>query len=67
MSTADMFIEKGKKIGFEEGLGKGLERGKADFVTKLLKNTDFDIPEIAALTDVSEDYVTAIRAAILNQ
>lgn len=64
MSTADMFIEKGKKIGFEKGVEEGLERGKTDFVTNLLKNTNFDTAKIAALADVSTDYVLAIQSGL---
>ena len=58
MSTADIFIEKGKKIGLEEGL----ERSKTDFVTNLLKNTDFDQTKIAALANVSEEFVINIQS-----
>lgn len=62
MSTLDIFVEKGKKIGFEEGLEKGLARGKSEFVTYLLKNTDFDEIKIAALADVSENFVRNIQS-----
>jgi len=58
MSTADMFIEKGKKLG--------LEKSKTDFVTNLLKNTDFDQTKIAALANVSEEFVRNIQANLIK-
>jgi len=70
MSTADTFVEKGKKIGIEEGikegLEKGIEKGKADIIKSLLLNTDFTISKIAALTSVSEDFVLNIQTEIKN-
>ncbi|TDE18421.1 hypothetical protein E0F88_02470 [Dyadobacter psychrotolerans] len=63
MNTAEMFMEKGKKIGFEAGL----EKGKAEFVVNLLKNTDFDVSKIAALANVSEQFVFAIREELLKK
>ena len=67
MSTLDIFIEKGKKIGFEKGLEKGIEKGKSDFVTNLLKNTDFDKTKIAELTNVSEDFVSVIQEQLITK
>ncbi len=64
MSTADMFIEKGKKIGFEKGVEEGIEKGKTDFVTNMLQNTDFSFAKIAALANVSEEFVSNIRKQI---
>jgi predicted transposase/invertase (TIGR01784 family) len=65
MSTLEIFVEKGKKIGFEEGLERGMEKGleksKTDFVTNLLRNTDFEQTKIAALANVSEEFVRNIQ------
>ena len=70
MSTLDIFIEKGRKIGLEEGLEKGLEKGialgKSEFVSNLLKNTDFDLSKIAALANVSEEFVRSIQANLIK-
>ncbi|HEV7381972.1 MAG TPA: hypothetical protein VGN64_19380 [Dyadobacter sp.] len=74
MSTLDIFVEKGRKLGLEEGMEKGLEKGiekgleeglekgKIEFVTNLLKNTDFDLSKIALLTNVSKAFVKNIQS-----
>ncbi|MCE7040758.1 Rpn family recombination-promoting nuclease/putative transposase [Dyadobacter sp. CY312] len=69
MSTLDIFVEKGRKIGLEEGIGKGIEKGlekgiaqgKSEFVSNLLKNTDFDHTKIAALANVSQEFVRNVQ------
>jgi len=74
MSTAESFVEKGKRIGIErgikegleKGLEKGIEMGKADVITSLLLNTDFTISKIAMLSNVSEDFVVKIQSQISN-
>jgi len=62
MSTADIFVEKGKRIGIEEGI----EKGKADVIKNLLLSADFTISKIAMLTSVSEDFVNKIKTEISN-
>lgn len=72
MSTAESFVEKGKRIGIERGLKKGLEKGieiglekgKADVIKNLLLNTDFNVSKIAMLTNVTEDFVINIQTEI---
>jgi predicted transposase/invertase (TIGR01784 family) len=58
MSTLDIFVEKGRKLGLEEGIAKG----KTEFVMYLLKNTDFDLSKIASLANVSEEFVKNIQS-----
>jgi predicted transposase/invertase (TIGR01784 family) len=72
MNTLDIFVEKGKKIGLEYGKKIGLEDGKkigmemakAEFVTNLIKSTDFDNGKIAAVAKVSEDFVAEVRQQV---
>jgi DNA-directed RNA polymerase alpha subunit len=61
MSTLDIFLEKGRKLGLEEGMEK-LERSKIEFVTNLIKNTDFDLFKIANLANVSVEFVMNIKS-----
>lgn len=58
MSTLDIFVEKGRKLGLEEGIAKG----KTEFILYLLKNTDFDLSKIASLANVSEEFVKNIQS-----
>lgn len=43
---------------------KEIEKGRTDFVTNMLQNTDFSIAKIAALANVSEGFVSSIRKQI---
>lgn len=60
--------EEGREVGREEGIKMGLkeasERKDYAFVKNLLLNTDFETARIAALTGVTEAYVSKIRSEI---
>jgi predicted transposase/invertase (TIGR01784 family) len=55
-------IETIKQITFEEGMEKGLEKSKEQFVKNLLSNTDFSIAKIALLANVTEAFVKKVKA-----
>jgi len=57
-------FEKGLQNGLEIGLEEGLEKGKESFVKNLLLNTDFSIPKIAMLSEVTEDFVIKMQQSI---
>ncbi|SDD93370.1 PD-(D/E)XK nuclease family transposase [Niabella drilacis] len=48
----------------EEGVQKGREEKNFEFVVNLLTNTDFDIPKIAALAQVSIAYVKRVKKRV---
>lgn len=57
-------LEEGIEKGIEQGIEKGIELGKTTFVKNLLQNTDFTLPKIAALADVSVSFVEKIQQEI---
>jgi predicted transposase/invertase (TIGR01784 family) len=57
MSTLDIFIEKGRKEGFE----KGEEKKSYEVVKNLLSANKFTVPEIANFANVSEAFVLKVR------
>ena len=67
MSTLDIFLEKGKKIGLEEGIEKGVEIG---LDKALYKNTrsmllkGFPKETICDALEVTMEYVAKIREEI---
>lgn len=70
-STAKYFSDEKDilyRIGETKGLSKGIEEGEkrkaAEIVTNLLLNTDFTIPKIAQLADVSESFVRKIKKTL---
>jgi hypothetical protein len=62
------FFTKEKDIfymmGERDGMEKGMEKGKQDFVRNLLLNTDFSIVRIASLANVSQFYVRKIKKTL---
>ncbi len=59
----DILYIKGKKEGIEKGKKEGVEKGKEVFVRNLLSHTDFSLEKIAALADVTVDFVQRIQEA----
>jgi len=60
MSTYDKVIAKGRM----EGRMEGIELKNREFVTNLLRSTDWDDAKIAALAGVEETYVRDLRRQI---
>ncbi len=60
MTTADVFVEKGKKIGLEEGDRIRTEK----IVHNLIKSTGLSDEQIAAAAEVTVSYVARIREAL---
>jgi flagellar biosynthesis/type III secretory pathway protein FliH len=57
MSTADIFIEKGRR----EGRKEGMEKKGYEVVKNLLTADKFTIAEIANFANVQEDFVHKIK------
>lgn|GEM_PF-6647809 len=65
-------LEQGKKEGIKEGIKKGKKEGKKEgieetkllFVKNLLSNTNFSVPKIAALADVTEAFVQKVKKTL---
>jgi len=53
-----VFYIKGEK----RGIKKGMTQSKKVFVQNLLAHTDFSVEKIAALADVTVDFVQQIQA-----
>lgn len=51
-------------MGERDGMEKGLEKGKREFVRNLLLNTDFSVAKIATLVTVSQFYVRKIKKTL---
>jgi predicted transposase/invertase (TIGR01784 family) len=54
-------IETIKMLSEEEGIEKGIEKGKITILKSLLQNTDFDNSKIATLCDVPEELVNRVQ------
>ena len=52
------------RLGEKEGMEKGIEKGKKTFVRNLLLNTKFSIAKIAALSNVTEDFVKKVKKSL---
>lgn len=70
-----MLIERFKKEGREEGIKeerkegikerrKAVQKTKLSIIKNLLLNTDFTVAKIAALTDVTEDFVRKVKKSL---
>jgi predicted transposase/invertase (TIGR01784 family) len=72
MNTLDIYIEKGRKEGFEKGIEKGIEKGRIEGIEKgkeqivqnLITIGKFTVPEIANLAGVPETFVRKVRSSI---
>ena len=53
-----------REEALEEGIEKGREKEKINFVHNLLLNTDFDVATIATLTGASQAFVKKIKKEI---
>ena len=53
-----------REEALEEGIEKGREKEKINFVHNLLLNTDFDVARIATLTGASQAFVKKIKKEI---
>lgn len=53
-----------REEALEEGIEKGREKEKINFVHNLLLNTDFDVARIATLTGASQAFVNKIKKEI---
>ncbi len=58
MNTLDIYIEKGRKEGFE----KGIEKGKEQIVQNLINTRKFTVSETANLAGVPEAFVKKVRS-----
>lgn len=61
MITWDIFVEKGKKIGLEEGRQEGRQEKTQKIVRNLVNSSGLTDEQIARAAEVSIDYVTRIR------
>lgn len=57
----DKGLKKGLKQGLKTGIEKGIEESKLDFVSNLLRLTDFSDEKIALLAEVEVTLVTKMR------
>ena len=68
MGIEEFMIDRAEKEGIEKGFKKGIKKGQMQnagkFVTYLLTNTDFDIPQIAKTAEVSEKFVDSIKKRV---
>ncbi|HWK05172.1 MAG TPA: hypothetical protein VNS58_16140 [Puia sp.] len=64
MDSIANYISEEKDILYRRGEIKGIEKGKETFVKNLLLNTDFTIPKITALTNVTEAFVKKIKKTL---
>jgi predicted transposase/invertase (TIGR01784 family) len=61
MNTLDIFVEKGKKIGLEEGLDKGRQEKTETVIRNLLQSSGLSEEQIASAAEVTVAYVAQIR------
>jgi predicted transposase YdaD len=61
MSTAEIFIEKGRREGIEKGREEGIEKKGHEVVKNLLIAGKFTIAEIANFANVTEDFVRKVK------
>lgn len=52
------------KTAEEKGMEKGIKKGKEQFVKNLLSSTGFGVAKIAALADVTEDFVKKVKMSL---
>lgn len=68
MGIREMMLERAEKEGPEkgmhEGLGKGIEKGKAEIIENLLLMQRFTIEEIIQLTGVTEDFILGVKKSL---
>lgn len=57
-------LKTAEEKGMEKGMEKGIKKGKEQFVKNLLASTGFGVAKIAALADVTEDFVKKIRMSL---
>ncbi len=61
MNTLDIFVEKGKKIGLQEGLLKGHQEKTEKIVRNLVRSSGLTDEQIAGAAEVPVEYVARIR------
>lgn len=70
MSTLDIFVEKGKKIGLKEGVEIGMTKKEYEknlaFTQSLIKENLFDDNKIAQLVGVTADFVANVRLGTIS-
>jgi predicted transposase YdaD len=68
MSTLDIFVEKGKKIGRVEGRVEGQIEGQKQKTEKVVRNlikvSGLSDEQIASVAEVSVEYIAEIRVDI---
>jgi predicted HTH domain antitoxin len=60
MTDMGLLYDITKDYLYQEGLTKGIEKGKKELIISLLEDKAFSIEKIARLAKVSADYVEAI-------
>ncbi len=66
MSTLDIFVEKGKKIGREEGRAEEKKKNAEKVVRNLIRVSALSDEQIASVAEVPVEYVTQMRSDILG-
>jgi hypothetical protein len=61
MGIEEFLLDRAKRQGIKEGIQEGFADAQSIFVKNLLHNTDFPIPKIANLANVSEDFVRQVK------
>lgn len=64
MNTLDIFIEKGKKIGHQDGIIEGDKKKTDKIVRNLVKSSGLTNEQIASAAEVTVDFVARIREAL---
>ncbi len=67
MSTLDIFVEKGKKIGREEGRAEEKKKNAEKVVRNLIRVSALSDEQIASVAEVPVEYVTRMRSDILER
>ena len=65
MGIVEFVLERERRLGEKKGIKKGIEKERYErnftFVSRLLKETDFDDAKIAELAGVTLEFVQSVR------
>jgi hypothetical protein len=64
MESLSKYFGEERDMFYIRGEQKGLEKGKTEFVKKLLLANKFTIPEIANYASVTEDFIDKVKKTL---